>query len=238
VARKQDESRAWREPEATSASGGHLTPGVDGTAPLLDPLLDPITSKPLGDGPSLRARKFLDKPRGGITLGPEIPVKERRTPRRRPARKRRPAEPLPATPTEQLQPAPSEPRPTTRRRVPRPSVRRVRRTLRRVGPFSIFKLSLFYYGLFLVLWLAFVAVVFWVVQSMGVFDALEEVSKGFALDWGEIDISLWDVEKWAFYIGLALCLIGSLVNAFLAFLYNLAADLIGGLELTFTERDN
>jgi hypothetical protein len=245
VARKQDQSRAWREPEATSASGGHLTPGMDGAGPLLDPLFDPLTSKPIGDGPSIRTRRFLDKPGRGLTLGPEAPVKERRAPLRRPARKpaptdplTAPTDPLTATPTEELQPIPSEPRKGARRRVRRPSVRRVKRTLRRVGPFSVFKLSLFYYGLFLILWLGFVAGVFWIVQSMGVFDALEEFSKGFALDWGEINISLWVVEKWAFYIGLGLALLGALINAFLAFLYNLASDLVGGLELTFVERDN
>jgi hypothetical protein len=29
----------------------------------------------------------------------------------------------------------------------------------------------------------------------------------------------------------------ALINAFLAFLYNLAADIFGGLEMTFVERD-
>jgi hypothetical protein len=32
-------------------------------------------------------------------------------------------------------------------------------------------------------------------------------------------------------------LVGSIINAFLAFLYNLAADIFGGLEMTFVERD-
>jgi hypothetical protein len=45
------------------------------------------------------------------------------------------------------------------------------------------------------------------------------------------------VEKWAFLVGITFALITTLVNVFLAFLYNVAADLIGGLELTFVERD-
>jgi Transmembrane domain of unknown function (DUF3566) len=98
-------------------------------------------------------------------------------------------------------------------------------------------LSLFYYACFLIVWLGFVAIVFWVVQSMGLFDVIESVSKGFALEWGKIDISLWLVERWAFIIGLVLVLIGSVINAILAFLYNVGSDLVGGVEVTFVERD-
>jgi hypothetical protein len=106
-----------------------------------------------------------------------------------------------------------------------------------VDPLSVLKLSLFYYACFLVVWLGFVAVVFWVVQSMGLFDVIESVSKGFALEWGKIDISLWLVERWAFLIGLVLVVIGSVINAILAFLYNVGSDLVGGVEVTFVERD-
>jgi Transmembrane domain of unknown function (DUF3566) len=235
VARKQDQSRAWREPEATSASGGHLAPGMDATGPLLDSLLDPLPTKPAGDGAAVRRRKLVEKP-AKSALGADAPTKDRK-PVRKPAPRKTRTEPLITTPGDNLQTAPPETRRPARKR-PRPSVRRVKRTLKRVGPFSVFKLSLFYYSCFLILWLGFVAVVFWIVQSMGLFDAVEEFSKGFALEWGKIDISLWLVEKWALYIGLALCLLGSLINAFLAFLYNLASDLVGGLELTFVERDN
>src|SRR3712207_7188221 len=41
----------------------------------------------------------------------------------------------------------------TARRPRRRPVRRVRRTVRHIDPVSVFKLSLFYYGCFLVLWL-------------------------------------------------------------------------------------
>ncbi len=120
-----------------------------------------------------------------------------------------------------------------RRRVP---VRRVRRTLRHIDPLSVMKLSFFYYGIGLVVWLVFVAIVFSILDSMGLFNSIEEVSEGFALGW-QVNISLFFVEKWAFLIGLTLVVIGALVNLLLAFLYNVGADLVGGVEMTFAERD-
>ncbi|CAN5559417.1 hypothetical protein BH24ACT26_BH24ACT26_00210 [soil metagenome] len=98
------------------------------------------------------------------------------------------------------------------------------------------KLSLFLYGCLLVLWLVFVAIMYSVLDSVGVFDAVESVWRTAVLS-GKLDITLGLVERWAFGVGLALMILGSFVNVFLAFLYNLAADVVGGAELTFMERD-
>jgi hypothetical protein len=45
------------------------------------------------------------------------------------------------------------------------------------------------------------------------------------------------MERWAFIMGLTLAVVGSLINALLAFLYNIGSDLVGGVEITFVERD-
>ena len=50
-------------------------------------------------------------------------------------------------------------------------------------------------------------------------------------------ITLWVVEKWALLVGLIFVVIGSLINVMLALLYNAGADLVGGLEVTFVDRD-
>jgi hypothetical protein len=123
-------------------------------------------------------------------------------------------------------------------RKPRLAVRRVRRTLKRISPVTVFKLSLFYYFLFLFVWLAFVAVVYWFLETTSVFDTFDEVRKGFVIkEWRNVEFSLALFEKWALFIGIVFVVVGSLINAFLAFLYNLAADIFGGLEMTFVERD-
>jgi hypothetical protein len=127
------------------------------------------------------------------------------------------------------QPAPR----TRRRRVP---VRRVKRQLKHIDPLTVLKLSGFYWAVFLVIWLGFVALVYSVLDGAGLFASIEKFTR--AVELGKPDISLGLVEKWAFVIGIAFALFTTLVNVFLAFLYNVAADLIGGLELTFVERDS
>ncbi|HYP22263.1 MAG TPA: DUF3566 domain-containing protein [Actinomycetota bacterium] len=131
----------------------------------------------------------------------------------------------------QQPPQVSKPR---RRRVP---VRRVKRQLKHVDPLTVLKLSGFYWAVFLVVWLVIVAILYSIIEAAGFFDSLEKLNNGFALGWGKLDITLGLVEKWAFLVGITFALITTLVNVFLAFLYNVAADLIGGLELTFVERD-
>ena len=129
-------------------------------------------------------------------------------------------------------PPPSRQRPRRVRQV-----RRVRRTLRHVDPLSVLKVSLMFYGCFLLLWLVFVAILYWVVQAAGVFESVEEILQTATLVDGPWTVSLTFVEKWAFFIGLTISIVMSLVNLFLAFLYNVVADVIGGIDMTFVERD-
>jgi hypothetical protein len=208
VASREERPRTWRaEPEATSPSGGHLPPEVDSTG-LLDPLFDPLPPDQRSVDGGSRPPQNLRQARGTATRPPA-----------------------------DIAPPPAAPART--RRVPksRPTVRRVRRTLKRVSPLSVLRLSLFYYTIFLFVWLGFVAVVFWMVQATGAFDAWNEVSDIFFKQWKDVEITLSLVEKWALFIGIVGVIVGSIINAFLAFLYNLGADILGGLEVTFVERD-
>ena len=122
-----------------------------------------------------------------------------------------------------------------RRRV-RGSIRRVRRTLKHIDPISALKLSLFFCACFMILWLIIVAIVYFILDAIGLFAAIEDFMRGFALG-DEFNISLFDVERWAFLFGLVMGLFISLINVFLVFLYNAGADIVGGIEMTFVERD-
>ncbi len=170
-------------------------------------------------------------PASGGHLAPDVhatgPLFESVPARERPRER---TEPLPPSPRERVSPA-------AQRRRQRHTIRRVKRTLRHVDPVSIFKLSLFFYAIAVLAWLIFVAIVYSIVDGMGVFDSIEEISRGLALGW-RVEIDLWFVEKWALLIGLIFWLVGSLVNLLVAFLYNVGADTIGGIEMTFVERDS
>jgi hypothetical protein len=107
-----------------------------------------------------------------------------------------------------------------------------------VDPWSVLKLSLFYYSIFFVVWLIGVAVLFSFIESTGVFQTIEEIGNGMEVeDLANFEISMGDVLRWAAYIGGGLVLLASIVNVILAFLYNLGSDIVGGVEMTFVERD-
>jgi hypothetical protein len=197
-------------------------------------------------GESASPSKRSDETDGDATGPLRDPLEDALAPRRdpgtfdRPRRPRSPAEPSPGAeipPRFGSRPRP-RPQPQTRggRRVK--PMRRVRRTVQHVDPVTVLKLSVIFYAVFLVLWLMFVAVVYWLLQAAGLFDRLEEIlgPNGLVVE-DSFDISLWSVEKWAFLIGLTFAVLASLFNLFLAFLYNVAADVVGGVQVTFVERD-
>jgi hypothetical protein len=125
-----------------------------------------------------------------------------------------------------------------RSRPARGAVRRVRRTVKRVDPWSVLKMSLFYYSIFFVVWLIGVAMLFSFVESTGVFETIEEVGRGMEFEeLATFEVSLGVVLKWAAYIGVGLVLLASVINVILAFLYNLGSDIVGGIVVTFVERD-
>lgn len=205
----------FHEPEVGSASGGHLAPDT-GSGPLFDPLDAPL--------PSERARREPAPTEAARSGGRGPSERTEAFPSRTAVR--------PGAATEDSRTGAS--RQQARRRA---GIRRVRRTVRHVDPFSVLKLSGFFYAIFLLVWLLVVAVIYSLVDSMGLFDAAEDLGRGLVL-WEEVNITLGLVEKWALLIGTVFAVIGTLVNTLLAVLYNIGSDLLGGLELTFVEKDS
>ncbi|MFN2586879.1 MAG: DUF3566 domain-containing protein [Actinomycetota bacterium] len=213
----EERERGWRtDPETAAASGGHLTPDPVAADAWPDPLTAPLPSE-LDGAERERARPERERAMGSVSsrARTEMFPPSEQTLRRRAADRQGPA------------------KKTVRRRVP---VRRVKRTLRHVDPLTVLKLSAFYWAIFLVVWLGLVAVLYSFVEGLGWFDTIEDFTSAIEVESPEITLGV--VEKWAFLIGLTFALVTSLLNVFLAFLYNVAADLIGGLELTFVERDS
>lgn len=209
---REERSGRLSESEASSASGGHLAPDSR-TGPLFDPLDGPLPSE------SSRREREPSSRTGGSAPGRGERTEEIRAGRPSP----RASEGRSGSP----------PRQAVRKRS---GLRRVRRTIRHVDPFSVLKISAFFYAIFVLVWLVFVAVIYSLVDSMGVFNMLEDLGQGLVL-WDEVNITLGVVERWALLIGVVLAVLGTLVNLLIAVLYNVAADLMGGIEMTFVERD-
>lgn len=133
-----------------------------------------------------------------------------------------------------------------RRRTLRPvrhGARRTRVVVRRVGPLSVLKFSLiFYFCVMLIVFFA-LAIIYAVLSAAG---AMEEIGKllGYFFGTGEtgtrdpkpIAINGGAVFTWLFIGGLVFTVVWSVINVFVAFLYNLISDLVGGVEVTLTER--
>jgi hypothetical protein len=214
VASKGDTPEVWGrspEPAPAPATGGHLPPEIDATGPLFDPLTSPIPAETdTGD-----AWKRTEPPR------PQAP----------PTGERRPQPPVRRPPPDKMPQRTARPR-------GRGGLRRVKRTLRHVDPMSVFKVSLIYFACLLVLWLIVVAIIYTVLNGAGLFDSIEKiVVKDLVLVDKGFEITLGLVEKWAFFIGVLLTVTASLINVFLAFLYNAISDAVGGVQMTFVERD-
>lgn len=247
---------------AGSASGGHVTPDFTSDEAFLEALKQPAEGDDTLDftrgKPTRPTTHDPKRSADRSSLTPRSTSSESASARRREYSDE--TAPLGTRPTSDIgssatasvlddplqAPKPPAPRPTEPRRQersrravtprPRSSLRRVKRTLKHVDPLSVLKLSLFYYAVFLIVGLVVVAVIYSLLSSMGAFDTIEEIGRVFTL-WKKIDITLFMVERWAFLIGLTLVVLASLINLCLAFLYNLGADLVGGVEVTFVERD-
>ena len=224
MASPRGESEGWStKARGSSADEPSAPKNLEPTGPLFDPL----------EGSFATPVVPTERP---------APVPDKAPPRTRPTR---PRAPEPFDHSEAFEPDPEETiYAPPRRRVPPPGkrprrgrqVRRVKRTLRHIDPLTVFKVSLMYGGLFLLLWLLLVAVIYWIVQGAGVFEQISTLQESLGEE-GNFELSLRVVEKWAFYIGIAMAILMTLFNTFLAIVYNIVADTIGGIDLTFVERD-
>lgn len=128
-------------------------------------------------------------------------------------------------------------RPARSTRTRRPgAARRVRRIIRHIDPLSVLKVSLIVYSVMLVGWLLFVAIFYNFLDGLGLFDTINSALRGFAYD--EVDITLGVVERWAFIAGIVITITGSILNVLLAIVYNIISRTLGGIEVTFVERES
>jgi len=127
----------------------------------------------------------------------------------------------------------------TAREAPRPrpaSARRARVVIRRVGPWSVLRFSLlFYFCVMLVVWLALM-ILYGIMSSLGVLAQVARLLESVSLvDEGFRFNGPWIFSR-LFLVGLGLVVLWSVINVFVALLYNLVSDVVGGIEVTLSER--
>ena len=109
--------------------------------------------------------------------------------------------------------------------------RQTRVTLRKISPWSVFRFSvLFYFCLMLVLLLAGTFLYF-LLGLTGVLSSITRLVQELFADKGFVISGLWLFLR-GFGLGLVSVVLWSVVNLLGAVLYNLIADIVGGIEVT------
>ena len=124
-----------------------------------------------------------------------------------------------------------------RRRRMRLQARRVRRIIRHVEPWSVLKISIFFYASLWVIFLVAGFMIWGVAESSGTVDKIESlVLELFALD--TFDFDAGQIFRGYALGGLALSIAGTTFNVLMCLLFNLISDLTGGLRITMIEEES
>lgn len=145
----------------------------------------------------------------------------------------------PKDPLLQSQPVQTEPRPHSEVRyqppVDRFVTRRVKRTIRRIDPWSVLKFSLAFYVSVMVVAFVVSVILFYAASSVGIVGNIESFVQ--EVGWPDFRIRPVQVFRAVLLLGAVNVIVWSAVNVIVAFLYNLVADLVGGIDVTMSEKE-
>ncbi|HET7487944.1 MAG TPA: DUF3566 domain-containing protein [Acidimicrobiales bacterium] len=114
--------------------------------------------------------------------------------------------------------------------------RRVRRVVRRVDPWTVMRFSLLFYVCMLVVGMVTGLLLWGAASATGVIDNVERfIEELFSLDSFAFDGARLLVSS--VIGGFLLVLLGTGTNVLMAVLYNLTADVVGGIEVTMLEEE-
>lgn len=150
-----------------------------------------------------------------------------------PALARPSAGPAPAPPAASI---PTRP-PAPARRTPSRGPRRARLQLRHIDPWSALKFSLVVSIALFFVWMVAVGVLYGVLNGLDVFKQVNKLWADLQGSSGEDIVTPTLVFGGAAVIGAINILLFTALSTVGAFIYNLCADLVGGLEITLGERD-
>lgn len=113
-------------------------------------------------------------------------------------------------------------------------LRRGRLAIRKFSPWAVLKFSLVFFFCMLLIVLLSSAIIFATLKAFGVIDNIERTLRESGYD---VTLSGGLVFRWLFLLGLVGTVVMSAISMFMAFLYNLIADVVGGIEMLVTERE-
>jgi Transmembrane domain of unknown function (DUF3566) len=140
-----------------------------------------------------------------------------------------------APPPSEGEPAPAAKPPVATPAAPRE--RRARLVMRRLDPWSMLKFSLLFYFCLLLVGVLVFAVIWLVLNNMGVFAAASELAeKTFGSSWN-LEFKAATVFRWYIAIGLGGVVFWSIATVLLTLLFNLVNDITGGVEVVLAESE-
>ncbi|MGE5459475.1 MAG: DUF3566 domain-containing protein [Solirubrobacterales bacterium] len=113
--------------------------------------------------------------------------------------------------------------------------RHARVVIRKVGPWSVFKMSLIFYVCVMLVILGAGVILYGMLGAIGALDSTQRLIRDLFADQSFVINGQWLFSR-GLAIGLGMVVVWSLINVFIAFLYNLISDLVGGIEVTLAER--
>ena len=113
--------------------------------------------------------------------------------------------------------------------------RRVRRTVRHIDPWSVFKISILLYACLYIATMAAGVLLWNAAVGSGIIDRFESFMQDLGFETWELIGD--EIFRGASIIGLVLVAAGSALNVVMAILFNLISDLTGGVRLTIIEED-
>jgi hypothetical protein len=129
---------------------------------------------------------------------------------------------------------PPPPAPATRERH-KVKRRHARVMVRKVAPWSVFKVSLIFYACVVLVLLGAMVILYGMLGAIGALDSVTRLIRDLFADQTFVINGNWLFSR-GLAVGLVMVVVWSLINVFVAFLYNLISDLVGGVEVTLAER--
>ncbi len=111
--------------------------------------------------------------------------------------------------------------------------RRARLVVRKIDPWSVLKFSLLFYFCLLLVFLLGSAIIFAMLKAFGVIADIEQL---FADVDYPVTVSGGAIFKWFFLIGALGTVVWTIITVCGVFLYNLIADVVGGIEISVSEK--